>query len=115
MDCCELFFQLGMNPTWYLLLLTPEEAKYYYFFFWHADSLSCCLFGNGGETSLNDPSGRSVLPLATKVVSHSGRDVRIPRRLSCFEESIILNLGLLGVRVACLSFFEAVNNCMCYA
>ena len=33
MDCCELFFQLGMNPTWYLLLLTPEEAKYYYFFF----------------------------------------------------------------------------------
>ena len=33
MDCCELFFQLGMNPTWYLLLLTPEEAKYYFFFF----------------------------------------------------------------------------------
>ena len=69
----------------------------------------------GGETSLNDPSGRSVLPSASKVRMHNSREIGIPRRLSRLKKGVITKLNLLGVQTACTCFFEAIYDCMCNA
>ena len=92
--------------------------SFYQIFFWGgARRLTVLLpLWGWGETSLDDPSGRSVLLSAAKVWPHDSREIRIPRRSGCLKKGVsFAKLDLLGVRTARTGFFEAINYRMRYA